>query len=128
MGFARYVAKEFVKEIGNKSREFYEFVLPPIDMFEDGNELVIVIDLSGFSKKDIKLRIMEDVLSINAKREPEEVLGTTYLRQRPNHIDKKIPLPFSVTDDEKVVGTAAYVEGVITLKIPIPKSNNIPIT
>jgi HSP20 family molecular chaperone IbpA len=128
MGFARYVAKEFVKEIGNKSREFYEFVLPPIDMFEDGNELVIVIDLPGFSKKDIKLRIMEDVLSINAKREPEEVLGTTYLRQRPNHIDKKIPLPFSVTDDEKVVGTAAYVEGVITLKIPIPKSNNIPIT
>jgi len=128
MGFARYVAKEFVKEIGNKSREFYEFVLPPIDMFEDGNELVIVIDLPGFSKKDIKLRIMEDVLSINAKREPEEVLGTTYLRQRPNHIDKKIPLPFLVTDDEKVVGTAAYVEGVITLKIPIPKSNNIPIT
>jgi len=128
MGFAQYVAKEFVKEIGNKSKEFYEFILPPIDMFEDGNELVIIIDLPGFSKRDIKLRIMENVLSINAKRESEEVLGTTYLRQRPNNIDKKMPLPFSVADDEKVVGTAAYVEGVITLKIPIPRSSNIPIT
>ena len=129
MGFAQYVAKEFVKEIGNKSREFYEFILPPIDMFEDGSDLIIIIDLPGFSKKDIKLRIMENVLSINAKRESdEEVLGTIYYKQRPNYIDKKVPLPFSVADDEKVIGTASYVEGVITLKIPIPKSSNIPIT
>ncbi len=128
MGFAQYVAKEFVKEIGNRSREFYEFILPPIDMYEDGNELIIVIDMPGYSKKDINLRIMENVLSINAKRESEEVLGTIYYRQRPNNIDKKVPLPFAVADDEKVVGTASYVEGVITLKIPIPRSSNIPIT
>jgi HSP20 family protein len=128
MGFAQYVAKEFVKEIGNRSREFYEFILPPIDMFEEGNELVIIIDLPGFPKKDIKLRIIENVLSINARRESEEILGTIYYRQRPNHIDKKVPLPFSVADDERVIGTATYVDGVVTLKIPIPKSSNIPIT
>ena len=128
MGFAQYVAKEFAKEIGNRSREFYEFILPPIDMFEEGNELVIIIDLPGFSKKDIKLRIIENVLSINARRESEEIVGTVYYRQRPNHIVKKVPLPFSVDDDERVIGTAAYADGVITLKIPIPKSSNIPIT
>ena len=128
MGLTQYVAKEFAKEIGNRSREFYEFILPPIDMFEEGNELVIIVDLPGFSKKDIKLRIIENVLSINARRESEEILGTIYYRQRPNHIDKKVPLPFSVTDDERVIGTAAYTDGVITLKIPIPKSSNIPIT
>ena len=127
MGLAQYVAKEFAKEVGNRSREFFEFILPPIDMFEEGNELVIIIDLPGFSKKDIKLRIIENVLSINARRESEEIMGTIYYRQRPNHIDKKVPLPFSVTDDERVIGTAAYADGVITLKIPIPKSSNIPI-
>src|SRR5581483_5066568 len=101
MGLTQYVAKEFAKEIGNRSREFYEFILPPIDMFEEGNELVIIVDLPGFSKKDIKLRIIENVLSINARRESEEILGTIYYRQRPKHIDKKVPLPFSVTDDER---------------------------
>jgi HSP20 family protein len=128
MGFAQYVAKEFAKEIGNRSREFYEFILPPIDMFEEGNELVIFIDLPGFSKKDIKLSIIENVLSINARRESEEIIGTIYYRQRPNHIDKKVPLPFSVADDERVIGTATYADGVVILKIPIPRSSNIPIT
>ena len=128
MGFAEYMAKEFMKELGNRSREFYEFVMPAIDMFEDGNELVVTVDLPGFAKKDIKLRIIGKVLSISAKREPEENLGTVYYRQRPNYIDKKVPLPFSISDDEKVIGTAKYVEGVISLKIPIPKSSSIPIT
>jgi len=128
MCFAEYMAKEFMKELGNRSREFYEFIMPAIDMFEDGGELVITVDLPGFAKKDIKLRIIGNVLSINAKREPEENLGTVYYRQRPNYIDKKVPLPFSISDDEKVIGTAKYVEGVIALKIPIPKSSNIPIT
>ena len=36
MGVSRYVAKEIMKEIGNRSREFYEFVLPPVDIYEDG--------------------------------------------------------------------------------------------
>ena len=128
MGFAEYMAKEFMKELGNRSREFYEFVMPAIDMFEDGNELVVTVDLPGFAKKDIKLRIIGNVLSISAKREPEENLGTVYYRQRPSYIDKKVPLPFSISDDEKVIGTAKYVEGVISLKIPIPKSSSIPIT
>lgn len=128
MGFAQHMAKEFMRELGNRSKEFYEFIMPAIDMFEDGNELVITIDLPGFAKKDINLRIIGNVLSINAKREPEENLGTVYYRQRPNHIDKKVPLPFSISDDEKVIGTAKYLDGVITLKIPIPKSSNIPIT
>jgi HSP20 family protein len=128
MGVAQYMAKEFMRELGNRSREFYEFIMPAIDMVEDGNELVITIDLPGFAKRDINLRIIGNVLSINAKREAEENLGTVYYRQRPNYIDKKVPLPFSISDDEKVIGTAKYVDGVITLKIPIPKSSNIPIT
>ena len=48
MSVSRYVAKEIMKEIGNRSREFYEFVLPPVDIYEDGTELVIMVDLPGF--------------------------------------------------------------------------------
>jgi len=88
MGIAQYMAKEMMKEIGNRSREFYEFVLPAIDIFEDGNELVVLIDLPGFSKNDIKLRIVNNVLSINAKREVEDPMGTVYFKHRPAQISK----------------------------------------
>src|SRR5438477_13184164 len=110
MGFAEYMAKEFMKELGNRSREFYEFVMPAIDMYEDGNELVVTVNLPGFAKKDIKLRITGNVLSISAKREPEANLSTVYYRQRPNYRDKKVPLPFSIRHDEQLIGTPNPVE------------------
>jgi len=127
MGFGQYMTKEIMKELGNRSREFYEFVLPAIDMVEDGNDLIVIIDLPGFAKKDIKLRIIENILSISASREPEENLGTIYYRHRPTRLDKKVVLPISINDDNRVVGTAKYADGIITLRIPIQKSNNIPI-
>ena len=127
MGLGQYMAKEVMRELGNRSKEFYEFIMPAIDIVEDGNDLLIIIDLPGFAKKDIKLRIVGDTLSINAKREPEENIGTVYYRQRPSVIEKNITLPISVSDDEKVVCTAKYVDGVVTLRVPIPMSGNIPV-
>jgi len=128
MGIGGYMVKGLAKEIDNKSREFYEFVMPAIDMAEDGNDLVIAIDLPGFAKKDISLRLIGNVLSISAKRETEEPLGTVYYRHRPAKMEKKILLPISVKDEDKVVGKATYENGVVTLKVPIPKSTTIPIT
>jgi HSP20 family protein len=128
MGLGQYMAKEIMRELGNRSREFYEFVMPAIDMFEDGNDLIVNIDLPGFAKKDINLRIVENILSINANREPEENHGTVYYKHRPTRLDKKVALPIRITDDNKVIGTAKYTDGVVTLRIPIPKSGNIPIT
>jgi HSP20 family protein len=128
MGLGQYMAREFMREIGNRSREFYEFVMPAIDLVEDGNDLVVMIDLPGFAKKDIKLRIVENMLSISARREPEENIGTVYYRHRPIQLEKKVALPISIGDDEKVVGTAKYADGVVTLRIPISKSSTIPVT
>jgi HSP20 family protein len=129
MGIGQYVAKEIMKELSNRSREFYEFVLPPVDIVEDTNDLVVTIDLPGFEKRDIKLRIVGDVLSISAKREEAEDTGTVYYKHRPIQIDKKIPLPISVGDeDEQIAGTAIYQDGVVILRIPIPSSSTIPIT
>ena len=128
MGLGQYMAREFMKELGNRSKEFYEFIMPAIDMVEDGNDLIIIIDLPGFAKKDIRLRIVGNTLSISAKRETEENIGTVYYRQRPSLIEKKITLPISVSDDdEKIVGKAIYVDGVVTLRLPIPMAGNIPI-
>ena len=129
MGIGGYLAKELAKEMDRRSTEFYEFVMRAIDIIEEGNELAVTIDLPGFAKKDINLRIIGNSLYITAKREQEEPLDTVYYMHRPLKIDKRVMLPISLKEEEeKVEGKATYENGIVTLRIPIPKSTNIPIT
>lgn len=126
MGLGYYMVKEVMKEIGNKSREFFEFVLPPVDIVIQNDNLVVSVDMPGFDKKDIKLRIHGHILSINAKRETVEE-GTAIWRQRPNVVDKKIRLPMRVKDEEDLGASAKYRDGVLVLTIPIKTGKNISI-
>ena len=126
MGIGHYMAKEVMREIGNKSREFYEFVLPPVDMILQNDSLVVSIDMPGFDKKEIKVRLNGNILSISATRE-DDVEGTIIWRQRPRVIDKKIRLPIEVKDDENPAASAKYRDGVLTLTIPTKTGKNIAI-
>jgi len=120
VGLIRYLAKEALREIGNKSREFYEFVLPPVDMQIDDNNLTVTIDMPGFDKKDIKLKIQGNILSVNAKKNnTEQQSGTIIWKQRPNIIDKKIRLPIRIKEGEENVQSAKYADGVLTIQIPV---------
>ena len=127
MGLGYYMVKEVMKEIGNKSREFYEFILPPVDMILQNESLTVMIDMPGFDKKEMKIRLNGNILSINAKRENEVLDGTSIWRQRPNSIDKKIRLPIEVKDDEDPAASAKYRDGVLSLSIPIRTGKTIPI-
>tara|TARA_B110000438_G_scaffold39420_1_gene39291 strand:+ start:510 stop:890 length:381 start_codon:yes stop_codon:yes gene_type:complete len=121
--------KEVIKEIGNKSREFYEFVLPPIDMHLTDDNLKIIIDIPGFSKKDIELSLSGDILSIKAKKTINEKDSKTLIsNQRPNIINKKVRLPIEIKEGEEKIESAKYENGVLVLVIPITKkSKNISI-
>ena len=116
------LVKEVIKEIGNKSREFYEFVLPPVDMYLYENNLKVVIDIPGFSKEDINLTLCGDILSIKAqkvidKKESESLITN----QRPSIINKKIKLPIDVKQGEEKIESAKYEKGILTLIIPVIK-------
>lgn len=115
------LVKDVIKEIENKSREFYEFILPPIDMFLDENNLKIVIDIPGFSKKDIELTINDDILSIKAQKIIEKEVKSLIINQRPNIVDKKIRLPINVKEGEENMESAKYENGILTLIIPVTK-------
>ena len=120
MGLARHMAKEIIREIGNKSREFYEFVLPPVDMHLENNNLVITVDIPGFNKDDIKLTIHGNILSIKAEKKINANNKNEIIcNQRPNIIDKKIRLPIKINEGEEKVNSAKYTDGVLTIKIPI---------
>ncbi|MDC0329452.1 Hsp20/alpha crystallin family protein [Nitrosopumilus sp.] len=121
--------KEMMKEIGNKSREFYEFVLPPIDMHLNDKHLKVIIDIPGFLKKDIELSLCGDILSIKAKKIIDEKDSKTLIsNQRPNMINKKIRLPIEIKEGEEKIESAKYENGVLVLIIPTTKkSKNITI-
>ena len=121
--------KEMIKEIGNKSREFYEFVLPPIDMHLNDKHLKVIIDIPGFLKKDIELSLCGDILSIKAKKIIDEKDSKTLIsNQRPNIINKKIRLPIEIKEGEEKIESAKYENGVLVLIIPTTKkSKNITI-
>ena len=121
MGLVKSLAKEMIKEIGNKSREFYEFVLPPVDIHLENDKLILLVDLPGFTKKDIKLSLDGNILSIQACKEiSDEKNHNMICNQRPNIIDKKMRLPVEIDDAEKV-SSAKYVDGVLTVIIPVKK-------
>ena len=116
------LVKEVIKEIGNKSREFYEFVLPPIDMHLNENSLKVVIDIPGFAKDDIKLTLCGDILSIKAQKTIDEKESESLIsNQRPNMIDKKVRLPVDIKQGEEKIESAKYENGILTLIIPVTK-------
>ena len=122
MGIVNNMAKDVIKEIGNKSREFYEFVLPPVDMLLEKNNLQVTIDMPGFQKDQINLRIHRNILSIYAEKNQNEKLNENLIcNQRPNVIDKKIRLPFRIKEGEEKVDSAKYENGVLTLNITVTK-------
>lgn len=125
MSLSRYIMREFMRELSNRSREFFEFVLPPVDILEDGNELLILVDLAGFKKEQITVRITDNILSIKARRDPPEHVGSKYQQQRPLTIDKSIPLPISVKGEEELKAT--YNDGVLEIRIPLSDVNIIKI-
>ena len=120
MGLVKHVAKEFFKEIDDKSREFFEFVLPPIDLHEENDNLIVTVDIPGFDKNDIKVSMNGNVLSINAEKKDEKN-GRVIMKQRPRVIDKKMRLPITVKEGEEKVNSAKYADGVLTIVIPIAK-------
>jgi len=117
------LVKEVMKEIGNKSREFYEFVLPPIDIHLNEDSLKVIIDIPGFAKKDIELTLCGDILSIKAEKTINEKESESLIsNQRPNVIDKKIRLPINIKQGEEKIESAKYQNGILTLIIPVIKS------
>ena len=128
MSLMEYAAREFCRELHKGSQEIYTFVMPATDMYEDASDLVVEIDLPGFAKESINLRIIDgNILSIKAKRKAQERLGAVYFMHRPVQIDKRIMLPISTKEGEKVIGTAKYANGVVTLRIPIPRQQLFPL-
>ncbi|WP_109097315.1 Hsp20/alpha crystallin family protein [Aquimarina sp. AU58] len=92
--------------------------LPAMNVKENKDNFEIELAVPGFSKKDIEVTMEDDVLHICAQKSKEEVeedKGYTRREFSYNEFDRKLQLPTSVNQNEKV--KAIYKNGVLTLSL-----------
>ena len=89
-----------------------------LDMFEEGDALVVKADLPGTTKEDLNVRVIEGNLLISGERRHEEkVERKDYLRfeRSVGTFSRTVPLPEGVDSDAI---TAALKDGILEVRIP----------
>ena len=91
---------------------------PAVDIYEDGNQMVIKADLPDVNEKDIEVRLEDNTLSIRGERKFEKkVSEENYLRVERAYgsFSRTFSLP-STVDAEHI--NAEYRNGVLTVALP----------
>ncbi|HKJ58049.1 MAG TPA: archaeal heat shock protein Hsp14 [Halobacteriales archaeon] len=89
-----------------------------IDLVDEDDEFVVTIDVPGFERDEIELRIADSTLWVECERSAaEEEEGETYLRRerRQASMRRSVRLPAPVKPDEV---TAKLKNGILTVTIP----------
>jgi HSP20 family protein len=91
---------------------------PEADFIETENELVLEMDLPGFTNEDVDVTVEKGVLTIHGERalEREENEGTYHLRERSwGKFSRSFSIPHTI---ESEAVDAGFHQGVLTVKLP----------
>jgi len=104
--------KPVIREFGNLEKSSRGPLLkeerePLVDVMEEGNEIVVVIEIPGVEKKDVKLEATDRVLKISVDSEKRRYY-------------KELDLPHMV-DPRK--SKASYKNGVLEVRFPKTEEN-----
>ena len=113
--------------------EDFETVMPHVDIFEEGKELVMKADLPGMKKEDVEINLTENVLTVSGEKKKEEkVEKGDYFRYERSHgsFFRRFELPYGI-DTGKIKATLE--DGVLEIRLPrtneaVEKSRKIAIT
>ncbi len=95
---------------------------PPVNIWQDENEIKMSIKLPGVKPEDIEINIKHDTLSIKCSREAEAIPEGTVARrmERINgNWQRTFSLPFAVDQDDVKAG---YKDGILTITLPKAKA------
>lgn len=98
-------------------RELREFT-PSVDIFEDGNDVVVKAEIPGMSKDEIDVTITDDVITISGEKKSEEKIEKKdYFRLERSHgsFFRSLTLPAEIQIDN---AKAAFKDGVLEVRIP----------
>jgi HSP20 family protein len=94
---------------------------PPIEVLERDDRLVVRAELPGLSKEDIKVEVMDDVLTIAGERreEREETReGYRHSERRYGRFSRSVPLPEGVSPEDV---RCTFQNGVLEITMPAPQ-------
>ncbi|MCU1486339.1 MAG: heat-shock protein Hsp20 [Actinomycetia bacterium] len=102
----------------------------PMDAYRDGDDFVVHFDLPGVDAESVDLTVERNLLTVRAERrrvtgdEVELLAG-----ERPNGVFSRQLFLGDALDTDRI--TASYVDGVLTLRVPVAeraKPRRVPIT
>ncbi len=96
---------------------------PKIDIDETEKEVIVSVSAPGMDKKNIKVDISDNVLTISGERkEEEEKKGKNkYMREQfYGSFKRSVRLPFDLKSEN---AKASYKDGILTITIPKTKEN-----
>jgi len=91
---------------------------PTVDIFEDGNDVVVKAELPGMKKEDINVNITEDVITISGEKKTEEkVEKKDYYRLECSFgsFSRSLQLPAETQIDK---ARASFRDGVLEVRMP----------
>ena len=100
--------------------EPYE-ISPNVDIFEEGNEIVLHADLPGIKKGDLKIDLAENLLTLSGEKKKKEKLereGYYRVERSYGSFCRRFELPGEL-DVEKI--KAHFEDGVLEVRIPMMK-------
>lgn len=91
---------------------------PSVDIYAEGNELILKADLPGINKEDLEVNLTENLLTISGEKKKEEkVERENYYRFERSHGSflRRFEIPHDI-DTEKI--TAHFKDGVLEIRLP----------
>ncbi len=95
-----------------------EEAIPSVDIFEEGDNMVVKAELPGIKKEDIDVSMTDNVISISGEKKREEkVERKNYYREERSYgsFTRSFRLPAEVQTDK---AKASFKEGVLEIRIP----------
>jgi HSP20 family protein len=94
---------------------------PPINIFQKGDDFVVILELPGVDKKDIEIQAKENTIRISGRKTINYDEGASmHRRERVSGVfDRTLSVPIQIDPDGI---KAEYRDGVLTLFIPRAES------
>ena len=109
--------EEMVPEEGTERTRECRCFVPRADIYENGDQIVIVADMPGVDEKDIDISLEKNILTINGNVQPSypEGFSLTYAEYGIGDYQRRFALSNEI-DSEKIKATVK--NGVLRLYLP----------
>src|SRR3954453_5256039 len=93
---------------------------PPINVFQQGDDVLAIVELPGVEKKDLEIQAKQSTIRISGKKSANYPEGSVHRRERVfGEFDRTLSLPIGL-DSARI--KAEYHDGVLTLLLPRAES------